>query len=263
MSDWTEETAAVYRNLAAVAVPARDEQIAVLLTLLPFGKDTAFRVVELASGEGFLAAAILSAFPNATLLALDGGQSMLKATAKRLGPFSGRGSVGEFDLAAPDWIPHMRGADVVVSSLCIHHLDGAQKQTLFQHVQHNLSERGVCLIADLVEASHGRARHCFADTLDHSAKHQSCALVGSDELFDLFLDEKWNYYRYPDPVDKPSTLFDQLLWLRDAGFVGVDCFWMQAGHAIFGGYKNTSCAENGLRFDDALLIARKTLGMEA
>jgi hypothetical protein len=44
-------------------------------------------------------------------------------------------------------------------------------------------------------------------------------------------------YRYfdPDDIDRPSRLFDQLKWLERAGFVDVDVYWMQAGHAIFGG----------------------------
>ena len=51
--------------------PAREEQVATLLSLLPFGRAEVFRVVELASGEGMLSHAILEAFPAATVLALD------------------------------------------------------------------------------------------------------------------------------------------------------------------------------------------------
>ena len=40
-----------------------------------------------------------------------------------------------------------------------------------------------------------------------------------------------------DPIDKPSTLLEQLRWLEAAGFAAVDVFWMEAGHAIFGGVK--------------------------
>ena len=41
----------------------------------------------------------------------------------------------------------------------------------------------------------------------------------------------------PHPVDQPSSLFAQLRWLADAGLTDVECFWMQAGHAIYGGYR--------------------------
>jgi tRNA (cmo5U34)-methyltransferase len=38
----------------------------------------------------------------------------------------------------------------------------------------------------------------------------------------------------PDPEDRPSPLFAQLCWLREAGFEAVDVYWMFAGHAVFG-----------------------------
>ena len=41
----------------------------------------------------------------------------------------------------------------------------------------------------------------------------------------------------PEDIDKPSPLLTQLKWLEQAGFKAVDVFWMQAGHAIFGGWK--------------------------
>ena len=80
----------------------------------------------------------------------------------------------------------------------------------------------------------------------------------SRDLFQQFEQEHWNLFHYPDPdFDKPSPLFEQLLWLQAVGFAVVDCFWMQAGHAIYGGYKRTN--ERGLKFEDCLDIAHKIL----
>jgi hypothetical protein len=52
-----------------------------------------------------------------------------------------------------------------------------------------------------------------------------------------------DYYRHPDPLDRPSGLFEQLRWLAEAGFTGVDCFWMSAGHAVYGGYTSGEVAK--------------------
>ncbi len=54
-----------------------------------------------------------------------------------------------------------------------------------------------------------------------------------------FEDGQWNTFRYPDPddIDHPSGLFEQLLWLQQAGLVAVDVHWMRAGQAIFSAWK--------------------------
>jgi len=233
---WTESASDVYRQLAQIAVPARIDQLATLLTLIPFGRDDNFKVVELASGEGRLSYAILSAFPNATLLALDYEQSMRDETAERLSEFGDRVQVDAFDMLESDWYDLMSGVDVVVSSLCIHHLTGEGKQGLFRAVNQQLSERGALLIADIVLPQNTQATGLFSKTWDASAKQASTDLTGDGKLFELFEKEDWNIFRVPDDFDKPSPIFHQLKWLQSAGFRDVDCFWMQAGHAIYGGY---------------------------
>src|SRR5262245_17045984 len=160
--EWSAENSAVYRQLASVAVPAREEQVATLLSLLPFGRAEAFRVVELASGEGMLSQAILEAFPAATVLALDGEESMRQATAARLRPYGERAHVAAFDIMSDGWYSLMDGADVVVSSLCVHHLNGEGKRILFAAVHDRLSARGCLLLADLVLPQREEARRLFA-----------------------------------------------------------------------------------------------------
>ncbi len=104
------------------------------------------------------------------------------------------------------------------------------------------------------------ARTLFADTWDRAAETQSMAKTGSSQLYELFVREQWNYYRYPDPVDQPSSLFEQLSWLKAAGFAVVDCFWMQAGHAIYGGYKTGTAATSlGVSYAQALHAAETAL----
>jgi tRNA (cmo5U34)-methyltransferase len=236
-SAWSEASSALYSQLSQIAVPDREAQQEALLTLFPFSTEEAFRVVELASGEGFLARAILERFTHATILALDGSELMRAQTAERLRPFGERASVGAFDMLAQDWHDQLAGADVVVSSLCIHHLDGEQKQQLYKAICERLSPRGALLIADLVAPQRPEGWRLFANQWDASARERSERLTGGSAAFEHFQQTEWNYYRYPDPMDKPSPLFDQLLWLKAAGFAVVDCFWLQAGHAIYGGYK--------------------------
>src|SRR5262245_55503896 len=100
---WTEDDSQLYQGIASIAVPDRAEQIATLLTLLPFNPDESFRAVEIGSGQGILATTLLQCFPQATLLALDGSPAMRAQTAQRLELFSPRGSVAAFDLGSAAW----------------------------------------------------------------------------------------------------------------------------------------------------------------
>ncbi|MCB0210213.1 MAG: class I SAM-dependent methyltransferase [Anaerolineae bacterium] len=263
MSDtqqWTEADSYLYQQLANIAVPARAEQMAALLTLIPFGPDEAFHVVEIGSGQGLLSAALLTCYPNATVTALDGSAAMREATAKNVSPFKPRGQVVAFDLFAMGWHAQLEEADVVVSSLCLHHLDDRAKRQLFATISCHLTKRGVLLIADLVAPQTLEATELFAATWDHATQARATTVAHAPELFDIFQQEQWNYYRYPDPMDRPSSLFEQLLWLKEAGFMVVDCFWMQAGHAIYGGYKTLNRATTAkLTFDTALSTAQNIL----
>jgi tRNA (cmo5U34)-methyltransferase len=255
---WTEDDSRLYQELAAVAVPDRVEQMAALLTLLPLGPGDAGRVVELACGEGRLTEALLDAFPAASALALDGSADMRARAAERLRRFGQRAEVASFALEAETWWPRAEAADAVVSSLAIHHLDAAQKQRLFQAMAARLNPAGALLIADLVQPTRAEALELFAAGWDHAAERQATSPPGSPRAFQEFARTHWNIFRYPDPVDMPSPLFEQLLWLRQAGFESVDCFWLRAGHAVYGGYRDARRAGSPpLTFSAALTTANR------
>ena len=260
---WDEEASAVYRQMASVAVPARAEQIAVIVALLPFGRSDTFRVVDVGAGEGALSATVLDCYPQAEVCALDGSESMRVRTAARLERFERRGVVEPFRLEDLNgaWLDAVNGAGAVVSSLCIHHLDGAGKQRLFSQVGRRLAPGGALLAADVVEPVRREAADVYAATWDRATEEQALAIDGSRYRYREFVEQKWNLYRYPDPeVDKPSPVVDQLRWLGDAGFEAIDCFWLRAGHAVLGGYKPGQARSGApVGFEEALSCARAEL----
>lgn len=253
---WKQEQSDLYRQLSMIAVPHRAEQIAALLTLMPFAQGDAFRVVELASGEGHLSHAILMAFPSASILALDIEATMRAETERRCAVFSDRIQTAPFDIQSDEWYPYLDGVDVVVSSLCVHHLDGAQKQRLFCTIAERISSRGVLLIADLVAPKRTQSLNLFTSTWDQVV-HETAGETGKAAV-NLFEAEQWNIFRYSDDFDKPSPLSDQLLWLTDAGFSDVDCFWLNAGHAIYGGYRRNASSDN-VPYEIAVQVAHASL----
>ncbi len=260
MTDSTEEDPATYRGLASIAVPRRTELVATMLGLVPFGTGETFRAVDIGCGEGHMAAALLDCFPHATLLALDGSEAMRAETVRRTERCRSRIDVRPFDLATLDWWDLVRGAGVVLSSLCLHHLNAAKKQYLFKAIAERLSPGGAFLIADIVEPQHPAVRHLWAESWDASVEHQA-AQTGSRNHVDAFHSGRRNHFRFPDAADVPSPLFFQLVWLKHAGFIAADCFWAAAGHAVYGGFK---APEGGpavrLPYSTALEAVRRAFG---
>ncbi len=95
------------------------------------------------------------------------------------------------------------------------------------------------IIADIVWPPDARGMAAAAQQWDEAVRARALALEGDLRAFAEFRRLGRNYFRDPDgdPVDKPSSLAEQLAWLAEAGFVGVDAHWLLAGHAIFSGRK--------------------------
>lgn len=245
---WGESESETYRAICAVAVPRREDMIATLIAAVPFRAAEAIRILDLGAGDGLLSEGLLARFSNATLTALDGSESMREAAASRLQAFGERARIAPFDLASLDWWDRMYGAHLVVASLSLHHLNDAKKQYFYKAAADRLAPGGALLIADLVDLQHAAARAVAADRWDALAKRQADALDRPD-LFIRFEQERWNHFRFPDDSDQPSALLHHLVWLRHAGFAAVDCLWMEAGHAVFGGFKPAAESAPPLRAD--------------
>jgi len=237
---WTEDDSARFLTLDDVAVPMREQQIATLCALIPAQADETFTAMELGAGGGLLARAVLDTYPNCHYHALDGSETMRAALREKLAPYGDRVTVGAFELAESAWREALPSPlRCVLSSLVVHHLTHEGKRQMFADVAGRLEPGGALLLADLVAPATDRVRLLFADQWNTAAQVQSQVLAGDLSLYQQFQDAEWNYYELTeaDPIDHPSPLADQLQWLRAAGFSVAACFWMLAGHAIYGGYR--------------------------
>ncbi len=240
-NQWSEDDSTTFLDLAELFVPGRDEQTNTLLQLIPARTNEHFTVVELASGEGVLAQAILERFPQCHYIALDGSATMREQLAQKLEQFSNRIEILPFDLAAQAWRSTLPAPlRCVLSSLCVHHLSDEGKRQLFNAMAAQLESGGALLLADVIEPVTQQIANLFARQYDDIVRQQNLTIRGNLSGYEQFLQQKWNYflhdYNEPESYDHPSRLSDQLSWLKEAGFKMVDCFWMQAGHAIYGGY---------------------------
>ena len=234
---WDEHDSHDFIDLGRFFVPDREEQVAAVLDMVPDPGDGL--LVDLCCGEGLLSRALLERFPRARVLAMDLSSAMLEHARAALATCGERFTARQFDLGDRSWRSFPEPVRAFVSSLAVHHLDGAGKRELFLDLAAALAPGGAVVIADLVKPATPASHQLAARAWDGAVRRRSLELAGHLGPYEKFRDERWNLYAdpEPDPIDQPSSLLDQLRWLEAAGLSGVDVYWLKAGHAVFGGVR--------------------------
>ncbi len=238
---WSEATSASFIAYGRFFNPERERQFDVISDLVAAGVGAEARplFVELCCGAGDLAAHLLARFPTARYLALDGSPAMLAETTKQCAIARDRLTTQQFDLGSDDWRQLRAQPHAIVSSLAVHHLDGAGKQKLFRDLHGLLAPGGAFVLADIMRPTSPAGFAVAAEAYERAVAERSLKERGDLSMLEKLRELRWNYFRYPDDdaVDKPSTVAEHLRWLEEAGFRGVDVYWAVAGHAIVSGVK--------------------------
>jgi tRNA (cmo5U34)-methyltransferase len=237
---WSEDDSRDFLRYGDCLIPDREEQIDVICSLLPppVGNRT---ILDLCCGGGVLTGEILRRFPESRVCGLDASPTMLEAASGALAPFGSRFEAVQFDLPSDGWRGDRRALWAVVSSLAVHHLDHEGKRRLFADVYGMLAPGGALVIADLLQPASEPARALAARGWDDAVRERSHRLRGDGSAFDAFVRGRSNIFHpgNEDPMDIPSPLAEQLAWLREAGFEGVDAPWVRAGHGIVCAYRGS------------------------
>jgi tRNA (cmo5U34)-methyltransferase len=237
-----DEEAEAWLTAAESVIPARREQVATLVRLIPARPIDDFTVVELGAGDGTLANAVLEAFPQCHFIALESSEFLRTHAQTALASFGERFTVRPFVLAELAWrrtLPNPLRC--VLASQCLHTLTDEGKRTLLADLALRVQPEGALLIADVVQPRTRRIAQLYAEQYDASVREQSQARHGDLRDYEVFKAKGWNYFARAmltaEPGLSPAPLADQLRWLEEAGLTSVDCFWLRAGYAVYGGYK--------------------------
>lgn len=205
--EWsTVEHAIAYLNKAD-NIPHRIEGEAVLVDHIL--KD-AMRILDLGTGDGRLIRLLKIDRPKMEAIALDTSPTMLKAARQN---FSHDPSVKivKHDLSVS--LPRSLGRfDAVVSSLAIHHLSHERKLLLYGEIYDMLNPSGVFCNLDNVASPSIKHHIHFLHAIGFTPETESKS-------------------------DKLLSMETQLSWLREIGFVDVDCYWKWLEMALLIGYK--------------------------
>jgi SAM-dependent methyltransferase len=198
-----------------------------IVALLPFERDRPVRVLDIGSGHGVLAGAMLVGLPNAKAVGLDMSAPMMEEGRKRMAGFGDRFAYHVGDFSAGKLPDDLSGTfDLVVSSRAIHHLPPEQKRSLFADIYRRLNAGGCFFDIDNMRPRDEVLRDRYAEIRDPLRAAEARARRAQRAAAGDRTSHEWS-----DPVD------EQLPFLQEAGFQHVDCYWKRMDRAMIGGYK--------------------------
>ncbi len=206
-SEWQTIEHALTYLARADKLPHRTEGEKVLLEQIP---PNAKRVLDLGTGDGRLLALVKLNNPFVEGVALDFSDPMIDQAKKRFANEKNI-TIVKHDFGLPLPALQLGRFDAVVSSLAIHHLTHPRKKLLYAEIFNLLNPHGV---------------FC-------NLEHVSSTI----NLHLKFLAATGFTPQTEDPSNKLLDVETQLQWLRQIGFVDVDCAWKWLELALLAGFK--------------------------
>lgn len=209
---WTSADHALSYLARADTLPHRAEGEAVVLEHIP---RTVKRILDLGTGDGRLLSLLKSDYPQIESIAIDFSPTMLEAAKQR---FVGDKKVKIIDHNLEHPLPELGTFDAIVSSFAIHHLSHKRKRSLYTEIFNLLEPGGIFCNLEHVSSPTPALHEHFRRRL------------GVDDKPD-------------DPSNQLLDVETQLRWLREIGYIDLDCYWKWLELALLIGIKPNSIDE--------------------
>ena len=191
---WTSDEHARDYLERADSISHRSEGESALLEFIP---RSTRRILDLGTGDGRLLALVRRERPDTDAVAVDFSPAMLEAVRKR---FAEEPAVRVVAHNMDEPLPALGKFDAVISSFAIHHLVHERKRALYAEIYGLLNSGGVFCNLEHVASPTPRLHKEFLERIGFTVETE-------------------------DPSNKLLDVETQLGWLREIGFVDVDCAW--------------------------------------
>ncbi len=195
----------------ADSISHRSEGESALLEFIP---QSTRRILDLGTGDGRLLDLVREELSrrgqsDVEAVAVDFSPTMLEAVRQR---FAGDPSVRVVAHNMDEALPALGGFDAVISSFAIHHLMHERKRALYAEIYGLLNAGGVFCNLEHVASPTPRLHEEFLHGIGYTIETE-------------------------DPSNKLLDVETQLGWLREIGFIDVDCHWKWRELALLVGRK--------------------------
>jgi SAM-dependent methyltransferase len=216
-----------------------------VLRQLPFKAEESFTLIDLGAGSGRLVERVLTQFPDAHAVLVDQSEPFLAIAERRLHAFRDRATFTQCRLQ-DDWplalSTQPSAIHAIVSMSAIHHLDPAEKQTLFARCHDMLAPGGVYINGDEYRPENDddylAAMKWWCDQKE-AAEARGQIPESFRPMFAAWYDR--NIRRFGEPKqsgdDCHETVATQMRYLRDVGFTQVETTWAKKLWAVVVAYK--------------------------
>lgn len=219
------------------AIPLAAEQLDVMLRVIRAAQPDVQQILDLGCGDGILGRALLAAFPQAHVVFIDFSTPMLDAAQTKLGEQTARATIIQQDYGLPEWTAvadTYAPFGAIVSGYSIHHQPDDKKRRIYREIYDLLRPGGVFLNLEHVAPQSSWSESLFDELMiDTQFAHsqRSGDAKTRDQIAQTFHSREDKAANILAPVET------QCMWLRDTGFVEVDCFLKVFELALFGGIK--------------------------
>lgn len=210
ISEAFNSTTDYYDSWIRKAVPGYDDMCRVAQELLP-ATAKPLEVLDLGAGTGLFSKLVMTSFPAAHFTLWDVADKMLDVAKERF-----KNSSVAFTYVVDDYrnLKEHNAYHLVISSLSIHHLSDLEKQELFRSICNVLKPDGIFINIDQIKGPTPELQELYCRKWEEITRRNGAAeteVQGGLERRRLY--------------DREATMEHQLQWLREAGFVDVDCVY--------------------------------------
>lgn len=226
------------RDAQAGGIPLEAEQLDVMMRLVARNRQNVSSFMDIGCGHGVLASVILERYPEACGILIDFNDVMLdaaRATLADCGQSLQYINSDYGDEALDKTFAAQKGKiDVIVSRLSIHHQTDERKREIYGEIFNLLRPGGVFVNIEFVAPASREAKAIFEDYIIDRT-YENLLRSGTNKSKDEFARDIRERHKHDTEVI--ASVEAQCAWLRDIGFVDVNCFFKIFEIAVFGGWK--------------------------